>query len=44
MIDQTNIKQHFLQGDMFNIILVLIPILRLTINDILSKYHSLIKV
>ena len=31
------IKQHFLQDVMFNISLVLISILRSTINDILSK-------
>ena len=44
-IEQTNyIKQHFLQGVMFNISLVLISILRSTINDILSKFHSLTKV
>ena len=43
-IEQTNyIKQHFLQGFMFNIPLVLISIFRSTINDILSKYHSLTK-
>ena len=35
MIEQTNyIKQHFLQGVMFKISLVLISILRSTINDI----------
>ena len=45
MIEQTNyIKQHSLQGVMFNISLVLISILRSTINDILSKFHSLTKV
>ena len=45
MIEQTNyIKQHFLQGVMFKISLVLISILRSTINDILSKFHSLTKV
>ena len=38
------IKQHSLQGVMFNISLVLISILRSTINDILSKFHSLTKV
>ena len=38
------IKQHFLQGVMFNITLVLISILRSTVNDILSKFHSLSKV
>ena len=44
MIEQTNyIKQHSLQGVMFNISLVLISILRSTINDILSKFHSLTK-
>ena len=37
-------KQHCLQGVMFNISLVLITILRPTINDILSKFHSLTKV
>ena len=43
--EQTNyIKQHSLQGVMFNISLVLISILRSTINDILSKFHSLTKV
>ena len=41
-IEQTNyIKQHFLQGVMFNISLVLILILISTINNILSKFHSL---
>ena len=45
MIEQTNyIKQHFLQGVMFSISLVLISILRSTINDILAKFHSLTKV
>ena len=45
MIEQTNyIKQHSLQGVMFNISLVLISILRSTINDILSKFLSLTKV
>ena len=45
MIEQTNyIKQHSLHGVMFNISLVLISILRSTINDILSKFHSLTKV
>ena len=45
MIEQTNyIKQYSLQGVMFNISLVLISILRSTINDILSKFHSLAKV
>ena len=40
-IEQTNnIKQHFLQGVMFNISIVLISILRSTISDILSKFHS----
>ena len=44
-LEQTNyIKQHSLQGVMFNISLVLISILRSTINDILSKFHSLTKV
>ena len=44
-IEQTNyIKQQSLQGVMFNISLVLISILRSTINDILSKFHSLTKV
>ena len=38
-----NIKQHFFQGVMFNISLVLISILRSTINHILSKFHSLTK-
>ena len=38
------IKQHSLQGVMFNISLVLISILKSTINDILSKFHSLTKV
>ena len=38
MIELTNyIKQHFLQGVIFNIFLVLISIVRSTINDILSK-------
>ena len=37
-------KQHSLQDVMFNISLVLISILRSTINDILSKFHSLTKV
>ena len=37
-------KKDFLQGAMFNISLVLISILRLTINDILSKFDSLTKV
>ena len=45
MIEQTNyIKQHSLQGVMFNISFVLISILRSTINNILSKFHSLTKV
>ena len=45
MIEQTNyIKQHLLQGVMYNISLVLISILRPTISDILSKFHSLTKV
>ena len=45
LIEQINyIKQHSLQGVMFNISLVLISILRSTINDILSKFHSLTKV
>ena len=45
LIEQTNyIKQHSLQGVMFKISLVLISILRSTINDILSKFHSLTKV
>ena len=44
-IEQTNyIKQHFLQGVMFNISFVLISIPRSTINDTLSKFHSLTKV
>ena len=44
MIEQTNyIKQHSLQGVMFNISLVLISILKSTINDILSKFHSFIE-
>ena len=44
MMEQTNyIKQHSLQGVMFNISLVLISILRSTINNILSKFHSLTK-
>ena len=44
-IVQTNyINQHLIQGVMFNISLVLISILRSTINDILSKFHSLTKV
>ena len=38
------IKQHSLQGVIFNISLVLISILRSTINEILSKFHSLAKV
>ena len=38
------IKQHFLQGVTFSIPLVLISILRSTINDILPKFHSLTKV
>ena len=38
------IKQLSLQGVMFNISLVLISILRSTINDIISKFHSLTKV
>ena len=38
------IKQHFLQGVMFNTSLVLISILRSTMNDILSKFHSVTKV
>ena len=37
-------KAALLQGVMFNISLVLISILRSTINDILSKFHSLTKV
>ena len=42
---ETNyIKQHFLLGVMFNISLVLISILRSTINNILSKFHLLTKV
>ena len=47
MIEQTHyIKQHFLQGVMFNVnfSLVLISILRSTISDSLSKFHSLTKV
>ena len=44
-VEQTNyIKLHSLQGVMFNISLVLISILRSTISDILSKFHSLTKV
>ena len=44
MIEQTNyIKQHFLQGVMLNISLVLISILRSPINDILSKFPSINK-
>ena len=39
-----SINQHFLQGVMFNFSLVLISILRSTMNDILSKFHSLTKV
>ena len=38
------IKQHVLQGVMFNISLVLISIVRSTINDILSNFHSLTNV
>ena len=38
------INQHLLHGVMFNISLVLISILRSTIKDILSKFHSLTKV
>ena len=38
------IKQHFLQGVMFNISLALISILRSNINGILSKFHLLTKV
>ena len=42
MIEQTNyIKQHSLQGVMFNISLVIISILRSTINDILSKFQGI---
>ena len=37
-------KQHSSQGVMFNVSLVLILILRSTINDILLKSHSLTKV
>ena len=45
MIELTNyIKQHSLQGVMFNISIVLISILRSTINDILLKFNSLTKV
>ena len=45
MIEQKNyIKQHSFQGVMFNISLILISILRSTINDILSKFHSLTKI
>ena len=45
IIEQTNyLKQHSLQGVVFNISLVLTSILRSTINDILSKFHSLTKV
>ena len=36
-------KQHFLQGVMFNISLVLISILRSPINEILSKFPSINK-
>ena len=37
-IEQTNyIRQHFLQGVMLNIALVLISILRSTLNGILSN-------
>ena len=44
-IEQTNyVRQHFLQGVMLNISLVLISILRSTINDSLSKFRSLTKV
>ena len=43
-IELTNyIRQHFLQGIMLNNSLVLISILVSTINDILSKFHSLTK-
>ena len=45
MIELTNyIMQLCCVGVMFNISLVLISILRSTINDILSKFHSLTKV
>ena len=45
MIEATNnIMQLFRQGVIFNISLVLISILRSTINAILSKYCSLPKV
>ena len=37
-------KAALLQGVMFNISSVLLSILRSTINDILSKFHSLTKV
>ena len=44
MIELTNcIKQHFLQGVIFITSLVLILILRSSINAILSKFHSLTK-
>ena len=44
-IEQTNyIKQHFLQGVMFNISWVLISIQRSTINDSLLKFHPLTNV
>ena len=44
-MEQTNYTmQHFLQGVMFSISLVLLSILRSTINNILSKCHSLTKV
>ena len=40
-IEQTNyIKRRFLRGVVFNISLVLISILRSTVDDILSKFHS----
>ena len=42
--NKIHIKQQFLLGVIVNIFLVLISIMRSTINDILSKFYSLTKV
>ena len=44
LYDRANKLNKVAQGAMFNISLVLIPILRSTINDILSKFYSLTNV
>ena len=44
MTEQTNyVKQHFLQGVMFNFFVVLISILRSTINDISTEIQFINK-